>query len=351
MVSSALKRRCVDRGIVKPRLATPGFRLGNIELIRGIAALMVVAAHFAGALEARGAELGSSSTLLAFGVAGVDLFFVISGFVIVWSQLSRSRGTWAFMKNRIRRIVPLYWVLTFLALGVILLSQRVSVPVEGQTPGVRILVSSLFFVSQPLGYSYPLLYQGWTLEYEMLFYALFACTLFLRRIWLAIGFASLAIVTIVLFTSVSDRLIEFILGMAVALATNFLPAPRRWLVRAIFVVGVLMFLGTSQVDLSGLPVWIVWGVPSALIIYGAANLRQAHSAVGSELGSASYAVYLIQWFTVPAIMLIVGAVASHSRWVLLLWGIAALLVTQVAGIAFTRYVDKPMTGVLRARGF
>ncbi len=336
---------------MQPRLAAPGFRLGNVEAIRGIAALMVVATHAAGALAARGADLGSAKQLLAFGASGVDLFFVISGFVIVWSQLSKPRGIWPFMKNRIRRIVPLYWILTLAAAAVILLSQRVGLPTEGQDASLPALASSLTFLSGALGFPNPVLYQGWTLEYEMLFYLLFACTLFQRRLAVTIGVASLAIVGLVLFTPVSNRLIEFILGMAVAVATNFLPAPPRWLARAILIVGVVAFLATSPFDLSAAPYWVVWGIPSALVIYGAVNVRQVQSRVAAELGSASYAVYLIQWFTVPAMAVLVGLSGTTAQPLFLLWGIAMLLVTQAAGILVTRLIDKPLSTLLRSKGF
>lgn len=336
---------------MKPRLATPGYRLGNIEGIRGVAALMVVAAHAAGGLAARGAELGATEPVFALGAAGVDLFFVISGFVIVWSELSKTRATWPFLKNRIRRIVPLYWILTLTAAAAIALSQVVNFPTEGQDASAPVLASSMLFLSGSLGFPNPVLYQGWTLEYEMLFYVLFASTLFLRKIWVTICVASAAIVALVIFTPVSNRLIEFVLGMAVAVASNFLPAPAKWLARALFAVGVVVLFSTFAVEPGSVPYWILWGLPSALIIYGAANSTQTQGRVALELGSASYAVYLVQWFTIPAVMTVVGMTGTSAPVAFAAWGVVALVVTQAAGIVVTRFIDKPVSRLLRSKGF
>lgn len=335
---------------MEPRLAAAGFRLGNIELIRAVAALMVVLAHLAGGMAARGARLGVSEPYFAFGVSGVDLFFVISGFVIVWSQLSKPRAPWAFMKNRIRRIVPLYWVLTVLAAIVILVSHSLGIPVEGGTLDFGSFASSLLFVSGAAGYQYPVLYQGWTLEYEMLFYLLFASTLFQRRVWITIASAALAIVLIVVFTPVSNRLIEFVLGMTVAVLTNFLPTPPRWLSAGILIVGALAFLSTSRFP--GLfPTWLEWGVPSALIIFGAVNIAQLRGRLITELGSASYAVYLVQWFAIPVLLLVMGKFGTPTLWGFVIWGVLIVLTTELVGILFTRFVDKPISRLLRAKGF
>lgn len=335
---------------MEPRLAAAGFRLGNIELIRTIAALMVVLAHLAGGMSARGAHLGAAEPLFAFGVAGVDLFFVISGFVIVSSQLSKPRTPWAFMRNRIRRIVPLYWVLTVLAALLIVASSSLGIPVEGGPVDIASFLSSLFFVSGPMGYPYPVLYQGWTLEYEMLFYVLFASTLFQRRIWITITSTALAIVLIVVFTPVSNRLIEFVLGMAIAVLTNFLPAPPRWLSAGILIVGAIVFFSTSQFP-GVLPTWLEWGIPSALIVFGAVNVAQLGGGLITELGGASYAVYLVQWFAIPVLLLVMSAFGTPSIWGFVMWAVLIVLVTEFAGILFTRFVDKPISRLLRAKGF
>ncbi len=116
--------------------------------------------------------------ILPGGFAGVDVFFVISGF-IMWSISARESRPAAFMVNRIVRITPLYW----LATGVMIFGA-----LAGLFPRVVLtpdhIVNSLLFIPHvsPSNHQvWPLLVQGWTLNYEMFFYALFALTLFAPR--------------------------------------------------------------------------------------------------------------------------------------------------------------------------
>jgi exopolysaccharide production protein ExoZ len=108
-----------------------------------------------------------------FGGGGVDIFFVISGFIMVYTTQSHHVGPFSFFVNRVVRIVPIYWLLTLavFTLAVIaphLLGATRAAPSE--------LLKSLLFIpfAKSNGAVQPILFLGWTLNYEMFFYMLFA---------------------------------------------------------------------------------------------------------------------------------------------------------------------------------
>jgi peptidoglycan/LPS O-acetylase OafA/YrhL len=83
----------------------------NIQLLRGVAALMVVVFHLVVKMQ----PFGFDGSQVSFLQGGVDIFFVISGFIMVHISHERERSGGQFMADRIIRIVPIYWLLTLLA--------------------------------------------------------------------------------------------------------------------------------------------------------------------------------------------------------------------------------------------
>ncbi|WP_260928051.1 acyltransferase family protein [Novosphingobium sp. 9] len=145
-------------------------RLVGLQYLRGVAALGVVVYH---AVERSGGDF-------RVGKAGVDLFFVLSGF-LMWAITDEASRPGAFIRDRLQRILPCYWIVTSVMLAGALL---------GLFPAMRLTLwhvtaSYLLIpaISPSNGQVWPLLVPGWTLEYEMAFYLLFAATLFLPRKW------------------------------------------------------------------------------------------------------------------------------------------------------------------------
>ena len=146
---------------------TSSNKIYNIQILRAIAAINVVIFHCIGAAESYDFLIPFSQMFKGWGRNGVDLFFVISGFIMVYTgQNSRSSRLQFFIK-RIFRIVPVYWALTFLFVAILLLMPSI---LRSASFDIGKTISSLFFVSGPF-YESPVLYVGWTLEFEFLFYA------------------------------------------------------------------------------------------------------------------------------------------------------------------------------------
>lgn len=197
----------------------PKKKIVSIQVCRGIAALIVVLAHLANV-----EEKYFTSRIMApfhFGVAGVDIFFVISGVVIsivTLDKFGNARAAGKFLYHRVARIYPTYWLYTLIALFVFLLHPGwVNAKAHGHVEIAR------SFLLIPSHYAYPIV-QGWTLAFEMYFYILFFVLMFLpEKIapW-ALTLYALTVVTMLhagllpvnIFTSVyaSPMLFEFIMG-------------------------------------------------------------------------------------------------------------------------------------------
>ena len=213
----------------------------SLQALRAIAAWMVVTDHALLELTGNAAQNSITRVAWALGSSGVSVFFIISGFIMVhisWTQFGTSKAAANFMQRRIIRIVPLYWAATILALAF----HRVSAT-HGATDGWRELGYSLAFVPYQGGDQSwsPILPQGWTLNFEMMFYLLFAVALcFPRRVALTaimgflVGFGLLG--SYIPIGSVaylaSPIILWFALGMAMAIVwRRFELSEPNWVAR------------------------------------------------------------------------------------------------------------------------
>jgi peptidoglycan/LPS O-acetylase OafA/YrhL len=306
------------------RDATP-IRRGNaiwgLQCLRFVAAAMVLISHLNHEVLQRPAlDAGFVPFAPVWWAGGVDVFFVISGFIMLHvsaDQFGRPGAVRRFAERRIVRLVPLYWMFTLLALVAMAL-------LPGQMAHNRVtpaqIVGSLLFipVAAPDGRATPVLILGWTLEFEMLFYAVFAAGLGLPRrrgitmiVMVLLVLAALALVPplsgplsgplpLPLGFWANPIVLEFLFGMGLALAFG-----RGWVIprAAGLVLAGLGIAALVWVQARGWPghawMWrMAWaGVPSLLICAGVvlAPGRARPGAVARLfilLGDASYALYL-----------------------------------------------------------
>jgi peptidoglycan/LPS O-acetylase OafA/YrhL len=338
--------------------------LRNVQALRALAALLVICVHVGSPNGFEARYLHVAAPLLAatvkIGYSGVDLFFVISGFIMVVTTMGlRAAPTGSqFFLLRLVRIFPLLWIVTGLVFLVSVLRPGLVNSHGGAVPS-DVLAS---FLALPQSGT-PLLLVSWSLTYEMYFYSVFALALALGRasmgavlaFWgvatLALNFAFGASSNPWLHVAANPVCFEFLLGAAVgllAISDRFV-APATWLG-----VGVLGFAAQWS---GGLPDgwWRVLGaLPFALILYGAVGLERTGSFVFprflDRLGDASYATYLIH---VPVFALY-GLIVSRTPQLhasRIEDGLAlALGFVLVEGFALAIYrsVERPMSAILRA---
>jgi exopolysaccharide production protein ExoZ len=252
------------------------------------------------------------------GSAGVDIFFIISGFVMWITTHGRNTTFPAFMWRRIKRLVPLYWCVTFATAAIMAVKPQFFYGVE---LSATTLAESLFFIPH---YSanhelWPLVLQGWTLNIEMFFYLIFGLALFLP-VKSRLPAATLAIIAIValrvayppsspeILGWASTLLLELAAGLWLGRAytsgtlTNRNAGP--WLILASVTAFIILHLnhyehGLWRVFLLGVPALsLVAGVLMTELKHGMPNIRPAH-----YLGDASYSLYL--WHNL--LLIITGA--------------------------------------------
>ena len=327
------------------------FRL--IQVLRAVAALMVVGHHATILLEQR---LHRTGLLWLGGAAGVDLFFVISGLVMTLStqRIEQSaRGAWTFLKRRLERIVPLYWIATSAKVLLALLLPALAVNAIG-TPW-HVLASYLFIPSlSPARTLEPVLIVGWTLEIELMFYLLYAASFLLRcSPWWTVTpvFAFLACARLGTVAPGSKLLVwgstlngEFLWGMALGagvLRGRFL-AP--WLSLLFVLIGAALLLAPWSFP----EAWrsLTWGLPAAAIVAGALGLEatvgRAIPAFAQRLGDASYSLYLTHGFVLPLLgagffldLLNPGSVTATIL-------VLALMLSSACGLACYQWLELPM---------
>jgi exopolysaccharide production protein ExoZ len=296
-------------------------RLIAIQHLRAIAALLVVVHHaLTTADQYRLGESGLANfgEFYLFGNAGVDIFFVVSGFIMMYT-LAQRRGqdTWhGFLWRRVKRVVPLYWLLTTALLALMLVAPMLF-------PNSRLdlghVLASYLFVPFPdtQGRLYPLLVPGWTLTFEMIFYTLFAAMLFLREQWLipalALVFGTFILAVELLVPGhrvlgwlANPIVFEFVFGCFIARLYLNLKTPPAWLPNMLGALAIALFGLTIMFHTPWLSRALAWGVPAMLLVAAAAwsptpqRVGRA-SAAFAALGDASYSLYLVHPFVLPAV--------------------------------------------------
>lgn len=225
-----------------------------------------------------------------YGAAGVDLFFVISGFIMANVAAGRSAGE--FLRDRLWRIYPLWWVAVLPWLFVVL-------------RGPTFIASSLtLWPIYPDGYHVPVLKVGWTLSFELLFYLGMAIAIATRG-WIVVSayalflFGAVIIANPLLDFLGSPMTLEFLMGVLVA------RLPRRPALGLLMPAGLGLLAFTSA-GLGGVEAslgfqWallraVEWGFPVALVVWGSLSLERMFDLrlfdLPVAIGDASYSIYL-----------------------------------------------------------
>jgi exopolysaccharide production protein ExoZ len=324
----------------------------SIQYLRGLAALGVLLFH---ACQRAGVSFGA-------GAAGVDVFFVISGFIMWTVSSRRAAGPGDFLLRRAGRIAPLYWTVTLLVVALDVLRPSLF-------PNMRLspshVIQSLLFLPHrdPSGLIAPVIVPGWTLNYEAFFYVVFALTLLLpvgrRSTWLTTALGTLCLAGLILphgrwpaLDVYTDPLIlEFAAGVWLAKAAAAGRLGRTKAAVAAIGAGLLIMtaVAVAGVDVNGWARLLCWGLPALLIVWGALSLegagRMPKLAPLKYLGDASYSLYLAHGLALSLAFKLIGGRGLAPLVEVLL----AIPLAVVCGLACYRLVEQPLLSLFRGR--
>ena len=325
--------------------------LYSVQYLRAAAALAVVYYHVSAlSQETWGLD---PERIDHVGAAGVDLFFVISGFVM--AMIVGRPGAFdgrEFWIRRIARVVPAYWVITF---AVFALAWFMPHLFNSTTADLSTLMTSLSFLALDHGdgNTTPLLVVGWTLNYEIFFYAIVALTAGLigdRRL----HGASLLIISLValgLWVRPEDPslafytdpiLLEFVFGILIYRTWSRTRQLHHGLALVMFLTGTVLLVLQWERPVGDLRM-LFWGVPAAAVLYGALGTLTFRSPLLARLGEWSYALYLTHVFVIT---LYIKHIISAVTTIELPWQVHYLIMTifTVAGAAaYHMVVEAPLS--------
>ncbi|MET0707741.1 MAG: acyltransferase [Tardiphaga sp.] len=335
-------------------------KFNSIQALRAIAANLVLLAHLSVIEIKYGHGIAVLPDWIGFGgAAGVNLFFIISGFVM--ALVSRGAGARDFLGHRVIRIYPIYWFYTSLVLVVFLLRPEMVNQSFAHPPSVW--KSYLLWPEDVL----PLLAVGWTLIHEMYFYLVLALVIALAvPLRIALPAWALAVLVVPLLADVSSPLLaivfhpmtlEFIAGAAIGLAVLNGAA---WGGRLSVLAGVVLlalgyFLygrGPVIADDSWARV-IYLGLPFIPIVYGVAAMerrgRWPQLRFLSKLGDASYSTYLSHVLVVSLLGRLFVALPWHNVASEIAFLAACVVAANGVGMLSFAWLEAPTLRFLRSR--
>ena len=348
--------------------STPHKKLNLLQVYRGIAALLVVMVHVT-VKSAENLNKVAFFNLFGAGWSGVDYFFVLSGFIIVYvhrSAIGKKDQLKSFLVKRAVRIYPIYWIITLTVWCLFLV-----IPAFAHTQDLSLghLIVSLLLIPQkdPLFKDKFILDVGWTLTYEIYFYLLFSIAIWLKPKHSVPILSAWLLVTIlhyrkivkfpenffVLETVFGEMNLELVLGcLAAYIVIKYNNIGKyRWILFGIANLGYVilgMLVAWEKVGYGRIP---TFGVLAALLIIAATSIDLKDSPkipyLLIFLGDASYSIFLTHMPVISAITKILQK-ANLGKYYDGFFAPALLAVFAVVfGCIFYSLIEKPLTVFLR----
>lgn len=344
-------------------------RRAEIQWLRALAACEVVICHSFLLTKHITTNAALPAWYQPFSAIGVELFFIVSGYVICM-RVGAAEKAWPFLRSRILRLYPMYWIFTSLAVVAYLLNSAWRL--NNFTPDLATLAKSYLILPQM---KFPILGVGWTLEHEMIFYGSVAAMLLtvggstparLALAWLLAAFGAAGIV----FGGVPSPKIAGVPGAGAYAALSHLFSPFMFAFGFGWMMRALEEMRPFERMLNALPFaafalaafWLApdWGLQpiyrigvAAILFSGFIACRRLFSdnalnRLVWKLGDASFSVYLSHWFILSAAGKLLGHldVPASLELPVRIIGIAFSI---AVGVAIFIMVEKPLDRWLRRR--
>lgn len=329
------------------------YTLHNIQILRAVAAIMVILHHALPHYEVMGGDLIFIRIISEWGFIGVDIFFVISGFIMAYTTFHKKRNVSSaitFIKHRLYRIYLGYWPFFFAMLSILLVINAQKLSSLDMIGSFILSNTDMFQLVLPI---------SWSLSYELYFYFLFLFTFLfsVKKLYIVIPAFVGLILILVLYTFFnptfpvhffySHFLLEFFAGVLLYMYKEHLM--KIWILLAsIVIIGIALWYGVSYEAKNGLIRILTFGTAALFIVTGALILEQKNFyQKGGKLellGNASYTLYLSHLVIIELFYLTgLRGFFSHENTISPLLGLTALIALCIIfSILYYQKIEKPI---------
>lgn len=337
--------------------------INSIQFLRGFAAFVVVFYHIGGYIK-RNFAVTFLGDFFGFGFAGVDLFFLISGFIIHFTSkqyLGKPNYWREYLKKRFFRVFPIYWIVmtTLFLLGWFFSNILQKEVLNTAYPHTFSAYFQTYFL---VPYHFAINPVTWTLSYELFFYLVFSILILSKRLWFISVFILLgSVINMVFGNSFNNKYFDFVFsGYNLEFALGFLISQYYEKIKisdalAFLLLGwaflILITLGAEISDYDYLERVLVFGLPSGLILFALLNIEANGTFFVPKfailLGDVSYVLYLIHF---PMLLLlnkipsILGSTLSANQTVFYNYLIGIMIL--ITSIVIHKMVEKPLSRYL-----
>lgn len=341
-------------------IQTTSAKIDSLQAIRAFAAIAVMFFHGTEMLQDRLHYLFLSNIFMA-GFSGVDVFFVLSGFIILYTSSAGKNNIVNFLKARFIRIYPIYWVVTALLIISFFISPSAEQSYKGD-PGVILGSFSLFPQKKYV------VGVAWTLTYEVIFYLVFAVTYFRNPRFLFYAFVGWISTILMCFflniktdspllsALINPVILNFALGCLVAYLYKCYAdfTYSGWLFWGGLILFILMWSIFYQLRISNSEAFTgdmdrvyLFGIPSAFLIFGALFLPFAVPRLLVYLGDASYTLYLVHGTVLSILIKIVFKFNQDAIFGSFAGAITLFICTVIISCCFYSVVERNLLKFLR----
>jgi len=339
-------------------------QLASLQALRAVAALMVVFFHLSIAL--MNDYHVTSFDIFPTGSNGVDIFFVLSGFIMCYTteRLDQRSGV-EFAVKRLVRILPLYWGLTILLYLIASFAPTLLGSTQASPEALWKSLAFIPYVTPADGKVHPLLILGWTLNYEMFFYAVFTvCLLLVPRRRITAVIAVLLVCRLAGFlvdwkqpeiAFYTGRLygtqLEFVWGCLVFVLFQYRP---QWVkaMAPLGLVGFALILAQNWFPNITITREFKVGLPAALVVIGTLGWEMKTGRIRDfmvRLGDASYSLYLGHPYVVEVVTRLAIVALGASVAGAIVGVTATIVITAILSLLSFRLFEKPTNDWLRNR--
>ncbi|MED4224246.1 acyltransferase [Neobacillus cucumis] len=333
-------------------------QLLSLQMIRGIAAILVVLHHFTN-LFRENFNINFSYGLFSPGYMGVDIFFILSGFLMYYihhKDLGHRKKLTSFIRKRFIRIYPVYWVVAGLLSIIYFVAPNLG---NSYYRNPSFIIKSLLLVPQT---HQPILGVAWSLTHEVFFYIMFAIFISLNKkysIYIFIFWVSLTVVN--LFVSFNNYLVEFIfssynfeflLGSLIA----YLIINKRLTSAKVTIIVSILLLTVSWITAFNYNIGpyrlLFWGIPSALLLYGLVirdiTLNKKTPKFLVFIGDASYSIYLTHIVGLLFLIKLLDSINVSTSTIYYILPVCVVIIVT-AGCFFHILIEKPILRAFRKK--